>query len=296
MRARRKVREGVVDRRQAFPAGHRLHVVEHDEQLPAERGDVVEELVDRRLDRAARHAEPPQRTPPDPRPHPIDRRRDVPPQQHRIVVTGVQHDPRRRHVEARAPAAHRGRLTVAGGSCDQRQRRVAAGVQRRANPRPIDHAVPDARHRELGLNQRGRRVRTQLVPGARCHRCLPSQQEPLAATHAARSGRRGVAAVAGQAARMPHAQVSDSPGARVHRPSSLWEASGAQVTGSTASERRRRSGCANASRRRRARARRGRGRRTRCRAASRRSGAASRSRRLSRPLPSARRSGSRARR
>ena len=47
VRVRRKVREGVVDRRQAFLAGHRLQVVEHDDQLPAERGDVVEELVDR---------------------------------------------------------------------------------------------------------------------------------------------------------------------------------------------------------------------------------------------------------
>ena len=248
VRVRRKVREGVVDRRQAFLAGHRLQVVEHDDQLPAERGGAVEELVDRDLDGAARHAEPPQRTSPEPRPHPIDRRRDVPPQQNRIVVAGVQHDPGQRRVEARAPVAHRGRLAVAGRSCDERQRRVAAGVERPANPRPVDHAVTDARHRELGLDQRGRRVRTRLVPGVRRHRCLPSQQEPVAATRAARSGRRGVVAVARQAARMPHAHVSDSPGARVHRPSSLRKASGAQVIGSTASERRRRSGCANASR------------------------------------------------
>jgi hypothetical protein len=60
-----------------------------------------------------------------------------------------------------------------------------------SNPRPLDHAVTEARHRELGLGQRGRRVRSRLVPGTHRHRGLPSQHEPPAATRAARSGRRG---------------------------------------------------------------------------------------------------------
>ncbi len=37
VRVRRKVREGVVDRRQALPAGHRVQVVEHDDQLALQR-------------------------------------------------------------------------------------------------------------------------------------------------------------------------------------------------------------------------------------------------------------------
>ena len=134
---------------------------------------------------AARHAEPPQRAPPEPRPHPIDRRRDVPPQPDRIVVAGVERDPRQRRIEVCAPSAHRGRLAVPGRSRDERQRRVMARVERPANPRPIDHAVMDARNRELGLREGDKRVRT-LLPRARtfaviatCKAYIPCIKDPV---------------------------------------------------------------------------------------------------------------------
>ena len=104
---------------------------------PSDRAGAVQEFVDGDLDGAARHAEPSQRTTSEPRPHPIGRRRDVPPQQSRIVVAGVQHDPGQRRVEARAPVAHRGRLAVAGRSRDERQRR------RRGRRRAPDEPAAD---------------------------------------------------------------------------------------------------------------------------------------------------------
>ena len=70
--------------------------------------------------------EPLQRTPPEARSHPIDRRRNVRPQPNRIVVTGVERDPGQRRVQARAPGTHGGRLAVPGRRRDERQRRIAA--------------------------------------------------------------------------------------------------------------------------------------------------------------------------
>jgi hypothetical protein len=192
VRVRRKVREGIVDRLQAFPVRHRVQVVEHDDQLARLCGGAVHQLVDRDIDGTARHAEPSQRTPPKPRPNPIDRRRDVPPQRNRIVLAGVQHDPGQRRVDARAPVAHRGRLAIAGRSGDQCQGPAAAGVERPANPRPVDQAVTDARHRELGLDQQRRRVRTRLVPRVRRHRSIQPRSMSPSRPPAARSGRRGV--------------------------------------------------------------------------------------------------------
>ena len=166
MRVRGKLGEGIVDRRQAFLAGHRVQVLEHDDQLAPQRGYAVHELVDGDLDRAARHGEPPQRAHAEPRPHPIDRRRDVPPQPGRIVVAGVERDPRHRAIELCAPSAHGGRLAIPGRSRDERQRRVMTRLERPANSRPIDHPVMDTRNRELGLREGDKRVRS-LLPRAR---------------------------------------------------------------------------------------------------------------------------------
>ena len=79
-RVRRQVRQGMIDRGQALRVGHRLQVVEHDDQLVPERRDAVHELVDGTLDGAAHDAQPLQRPPPEPRPYPVDRRCNVCPQ------------------------------------------------------------------------------------------------------------------------------------------------------------------------------------------------------------------------
>ena len=158
VRVRRTVPERVVDRRQAFLAGHRVQVVQDDDQLAAQRCHAVHQLVHRGLNRAARHAEPLQRRPPEPRPNPIDRRRDVPPQPNRIVIAGIKRDPGHRSVEVCAPGSNRRRLAVAGRSRDERQRSVTACVERPANPPPVDHAATQTRHRELGLHQWGKRA------------------------------------------------------------------------------------------------------------------------------------------
>ena len=121
------------------------------------------------LDRTARHSEPPQRTSAEPRPHPIDRRRDVPPQPDRIVVAVVERDPRQRASAVCTPVAHGGRLAIPGRSRDERHRSVMAGVERMANPRPIDHAVMDTRNRKLGLRERDKHVRT-CCPVCELHR------------------------------------------------------------------------------------------------------------------------------
>ena len=53
-----EMRESTVDRRDADLAGHRVEIVEHQEQPLPERSDAVHELVDRILDRTARYTEP----------------------------------------------------------------------------------------------------------------------------------------------------------------------------------------------------------------------------------------------
>jgi hypothetical protein len=166
VRVRRKLGEGVVDRRQAFLAGHRVQVIEHDDQPAPPRRHAVHEFVDGDLDRAARHVETAQRAPPEPRPHPIDRRRDVPPQPDRIVVAGVERHPRQRAIEVCAPGAHGGSLAVARRSRDECQRLVTARVERMANTRPIDQTVTHTRNRELGLGKRARTLRPTPVLSA----------------------------------------------------------------------------------------------------------------------------------
>ena len=118
---------------------------------------------------------------PEPRPHPIDRRRNVPPQPARIVVAGVERDPRQRAIAVCAPGAHGGRLAVARRSRDERHRCVMARVERTANPRPIDHAVMDARNRELGLRERDKHVRSCCLVSnftviAACKATFPHQR------------------------------------------------------------------------------------------------------------------------
>ena len=125
---RGKVPEGIVDRRQGLLADHRVQIVEHNDQLTPQRRHLVHQLIDRDLDRAARHAQPPQRAPPQPRPHPIDRCRDVPPQQNRIVVASVKRHPGQRRVEICAPGPDLSRLAVPGRGNDEGQLRVAAGI------------------------------------------------------------------------------------------------------------------------------------------------------------------------
>ena len=169
-RVRRKVPERIVDRREALLARHFVEILEHNDQLASQPGDAVHELVDRCLDRTSRHSEPPERALPEPRLHPIDRRRNVPPQPARIVVAGVERDPRQRATTVCAPRAHGGRLAVARRSRDERHRSVKARVERTVNPRPVDHAVMDARNRELGLRERDKHVRSCcLLPNVQRH-------------------------------------------------------------------------------------------------------------------------------
>ena len=97
---------------------------------------------------AARYAEPLQRTPPEPRPHAIDRRRDVPPQPSRIVVTGIERDPGQRRVLARAPR----RAPRSSSRTRPVPRRASATAShpppapsRDADGRPCLHAHPEPR-------------------------------------------------------------------------------------------------------------------------------------------------------
>ena len=151
----------MVDGRQAFGLGHGVKVVEHDHDPVRERVHAVHELVDGRLDRAARDAEPLERPAPEPLPHPIDGGGDVRPQPNRIVVELVEGDPCERVTTALAPAAHGRRLPVPGRRRDERQPRVAASLQCLPDPRPVDHAGTNTRNRQLRLGERQRRLRAR---------------------------------------------------------------------------------------------------------------------------------------
>ncbi len=89
----RQVCEGMVDRGEAFLVPHGVQVVKNYDEPALERREAVHQLIDSVLDRTARHAQPPQRTLPEPPSYPVDGRRDVPPKPHRIVVVSVERDP-----------------------------------------------------------------------------------------------------------------------------------------------------------------------------------------------------------
>ena len=152
-RAGRQMPESEVDRGKTLPVRHRLKVVEHQSQPGGVRGDCIHQLIDGMFDRAPRHSQALQRTPPEPLPDPIDGSRDIRPKPNRIVVTLIERDPREGALPALAPGAHRGRLAVARRRRDERQRRALAGTECLQDARPFDQVTTRSRGLELGLDQ-----------------------------------------------------------------------------------------------------------------------------------------------
>ena len=154
-RRRGQVSEREIERFDAIPVGHDLEVVQHDVQLGPVRRDPVHQLDDPVLDAESARAETPQRGPAEAAPDPVDRRCDVAPEAHGIVVSAIERHPRKPPCARLAPCADGGGLPVPRGSGDERECGTAfAGVEHGLEAGPLDHPGPKLRREQLGLGER----------------------------------------------------------------------------------------------------------------------------------------------
>jgi hypothetical protein len=158
--AGRHVGDGVVERGQRVVPRDGLEVVQHDHDPVAVRGERVQHVVDRELDRRADRQEMPQRALSETAPHTVEGGRDVPPQLHRVVVALVERDPGDRGVMGRGPGPDGCALAVAGGRGDQGER-ARALLEDLRQSRPFEEPPALPRRGELGLYEHQRPVRSR---------------------------------------------------------------------------------------------------------------------------------------
>ena len=108
-----------------------MKVIEHDSYRLAVRDQAVHQLIDGRLDRGTPDAEAHQRPTPQTVAEPLDGRRQVRPQSHRIVVARIERHPNDGLRALDTPRPQERRLAVADRRVDHRQR--GAGDRDRAS-------------------------------------------------------------------------------------------------------------------------------------------------------------------
>jgi hypothetical protein len=134
-------------------------VVDHQHDLVGGRGELVHQRGDDPRERCARRAGHERADPLDDTDvHAVERGGDVAPEPHRVVVAGVERQPRHRSVVGPRPGGQEARLAEAGGPAHQYQ---LAGARLQLPDEPGPRHPPRAR---LGCAQFGRQ---QHIMGGR---------------------------------------------------------------------------------------------------------------------------------
>ncbi len=137
-------------------ADHVIVIQDQQQRLVRVRpaGHLVDQRRHQRLERRRRRR-PEQRAHPlaDPRPHPVQRGHRMPPEPGRVVVAGIQRQPRRRQPAAPDPLGQQDRLAVPGRPADQDQPASPALVEPFRQPRARHQTGPQPGHVQLGGQQ-----------------------------------------------------------------------------------------------------------------------------------------------
>ena len=162
-RVGRQPLDRVRDRAKRTLAPDRVEVIEHDRDRTTVRDQAVHHLVDRRLDPSAPDAETHQRPTSEALTEPLDGRRQVRPQPHRVVVGRVERHPNDGLRALDAPQPQQRRLTVANRRVDQSERGPVVAVEHLKQACPAQHPGLNPGQHQLRLDQQ--RIRTICVRG-----------------------------------------------------------------------------------------------------------------------------------
>ena len=166
---RRQVLDGVLERAKGCLVVEHVEVVQDDRHRLAIGRDAVQQLVHGRCDAGPRATQTPEGGAAETRPDAIDARRDVRPESRRVVVGGVERDPRDGRIGPRiAPRADEQALAAADGGADERQLGVGVPVERAEETRACDDVRPVARTAQLRLDERRLGRPKCLPPGGMC--------------------------------------------------------------------------------------------------------------------------------
>jgi hypothetical protein len=130
-----------------------VHVVEHEEDLPVGRAEVVDERGDRLARPAGAARQQLEGSGADAGQGTVQRGDDVAPELRRVVVAAVERYPRDRPARARDEVSQQRRLAEARRRGDERQRRLEPLTQPVAQARAVDGPTLRPGGIELGLEQ-----------------------------------------------------------------------------------------------------------------------------------------------
>ena len=155
--ARRHLAEREPDRLDALDVGHVLEIIEHDVELVPVCRDPVHQLDDGVLQCAGAEPQATQSRLAEPAAHPVDRRCDIAPESHGVVVFSIERHPGEPAGPARAPGPDHGGLAISRRRRDERERRpTVSRIERGPDPWPLDHSVANPRGEQLRLGERMR--------------------------------------------------------------------------------------------------------------------------------------------
>ena len=151
-----------------------MHVVEHDRHPTAIRDEAIHHLIDRGLNRRAPDPEARKRASPKALPEPLNRRRQVRPQPHRVAVGRVERHPDHRLGALHTPRPHQRRLAITHRRVQYRERGLvtehleqAPPAQRpRVNPGRHQLRLDDPRSRAIHLRRAGTHPTPPSFPAA----------------------------------------------------------------------------------------------------------------------------------
>ena len=129
-----------------------MEVIEHDRYRTTVPDQTVHQLVHGRLDRRSPNAKARQRPVPEAVTEPLDGRRQVRPQTHRIIVSRIERHPNNRLWTLGTPGAQQRRLAVADGRVEHRQWGRGVAIEQLKQACPAQHPGVNPRQQQLRLD------------------------------------------------------------------------------------------------------------------------------------------------
>ena len=148
----------VADRSKRTLAPDRVQIIEHDRYRTTVRDQAVHQLVDRSLDPRTPDAEAHQRRTSEAPTEPVDRRGEMRPQPHRVVVGRVKRHPNHGLPALDTPQPQESRLAIANRRVDHSQRGPAIAVEQLKQACSPQHPGLGPGQHQLRLDQQGIRT------------------------------------------------------------------------------------------------------------------------------------------